>query len=157
MKKKLAVFGKELLQKRDQNEAFAFIAKEAKEMLGAERCSLFVYKVKENELRSLWADGPEEIVVPFDIGIIGETIRVKKSIIENEPYDDVNFLADVDMQTGYYTKNILATPLFNTEGDVIGVLEFLNKKDGFQGDDLKLLEQLAIHVSHYFRNNILKG
>ena len=99
----LTSFDKKVLDKASYVEALEYISIHAKSMVGAERCSIFIYNRDENELSTTLADGTEKIIIPYDIGIVGQTIRVEKPLIENEPYDNANFLSDVDMKTGYYT------------------------------------------------------
>ena len=43
---------------------------------------------------------------------------------------DPRFNYEVDCRTGYITHSILALPICNNEGDVIGVAQVLNKKKG---------------------------
>ena len=147
--RQLTGFDKDLLNKASRLDGLHYIAAHAKSMVGAERCSIFVYNEKENELSTTLADGTEKIIIPYDIGIVGETIRVKRAIIENEPYDNPNFLADVDMQTGYYTQNILTAPIFNAQKEVIGTLQLLNKKDGFGRKDVTTISSFAKSISSF--------
>jgi len=144
-----AAFEKDLLHKSTHFDALRYITIHAKSMIGAERCSVFVYLPKEDKLSTILADGEEKIVMPYDLGIVGEAIRIKKSIIENEPYSNPNFLADVDMQTGYYTQNILTTPIFNVEHEVVGALQLLNKKEGFTKADAQAITSFAEEISDF--------
>ena len=74
----LVGFDKNVLDKASHVEALQYISMHAKSMVGAERCSIFVYNQDENELSTTLADGAEKIVIPYDIGIVGQTIRVEK-------------------------------------------------------------------------------
>ena len=153
----LTAFNQQLLKKESLNDALESISEWSKKLIHAERCSLFVYDKKENRLRSLWADGPVEIEIPFDQGVIGETLRTNKAVLENEPYDDFDFFADIDMQTGYYTQNILSAPLVDKNEQLFGVIELLNKKGGFQKEDLQLLTQIAAVIGRNFTYPHTKG
>jgi len=84
---KLADFGRELLTKKSYEEGIPLISKYAKEIIGVQRCSIFIYD-EENEI--LWttlADGIERIKIDKDKGIVGFTIKEKKMLIVNEPYN----------------------------------------------------------------------
>ena len=43
---------------------------------------------------------------------------------------DTRFNKEVDKKTGYLTKSLLCMPIFNYDGDVIGIAQIMNKKDG---------------------------
>ncbi|MCD6433721.1 MAG: GAF domain-containing protein [Sulfurimonas sp.] len=151
--KQLTSFGQDLLGKNSLIDAVSCISQSAKNIIGADRCSLFIYNIEEDELWTTLADGIQKIVIPFDMGIVGQTIRLKKPIIENDPYGNVNFLFDVDIETGYYTQNILTVPIFNLKREVIGVLEFLNKEDSFNDEDLKFMILFSEYVSNFIVKN----
>jgi len=140
----LADFDKNVLDKASHVEALEYISMHAKSLVGAERCSIFIYDQDEDKLWTTLADGAEKIIIPYDIGIVGQTIRVKKPVIENDPYDNANFLSDVDMKTGYYTQNILTTPICNAQGRVIGVLQLLNKEGGFSKKDTEKITSFIL-------------
>ena len=147
--RQLTDFGKNLLDKDDLSEGLLYISSSAKNITGAERCSLFMYNKKDSELTTTLADGIEKIILPSDMGIVGQTIQMEKPIIENHPYDNKNFLADIDMETGYYTKNLLTTPIFNSQRDIIGVIELLNKDGGFKKEDMEFVSFFSHYVSGF--------
>jgi adenylate cyclase len=102
------------------------------ELLGADRCTLFLYDKKTNELFSRIAEGLEikEIRIPTDSGIAGAVFTTRKTESITDPYKDPRFNQEVDRNTGYRTESILAMPIINKSGDCIGVTEVLNKKAG---------------------------
>ena len=140
-------FSQERLRKSTHPDALRYIALHAKKMINAERCSVFVRN--EDRLSTILADGEDSIDLPYDMGIVGESIRTKKTIIENDPYDNPNFMADIDMQTGYYTQNILTTPIFNTQQEVIGALQLLSKEQGFSKKDAEAITSFAEEISSF--------
>jgi signal transduction protein with GAF and PtsI domain len=72
------------------------------------------------------ADKLRGMKIPFGKGIAGFVFSSGQPIAVADVGQDSNFYAEVDRQTGYSTQTILATPLrFN--GEVIGVLEFVNR------------------------------
>ena len=146
---KLADFGKELLSKTSLEEGLPMIAKYAKGVIGADRCSIFINDPKKNELWTTLADGIEKIVIPSDKGIVGYTIKARKPVIANDAYSNPNFLSDIDKQTGYVTENIVTAPVFNSKRDIIGVLQLLNKEDGFDNEDVKFMIFFAHYISGF--------
>ena len=146
---KLADFGRELLNKKSLREGIPLISKYAKEVILASRCSIFLYDEKNNILWTTIADGIEKIEIPADKGIVGQTIKEKKPIIVNDAYSHPAFLIDVDKESGYKTNNIITAPIFNSNRKVIGVLELLNKEDGFDNEDMKFMIFFAHYVSGF--------
>jgi HD-GYP domain-containing protein (c-di-GMP phosphodiesterase class II) len=62
----------------------------------------------------------------------------------------------VDHETGYRTRSILAVPMRNTRGEVVGVLQALNRRDGpFTGEDEELLGALAGPAASAIENALL--
>jgi GAF domain-containing protein len=146
---KLADFGRQLLTKTSLMDGLPLISEYAKEVIVAERCSIFIYDEKEHSLWTTLADGIETITVDSSHGIIGYTLQEKKALIVNEPYKHEHFLAEVDRDTGYITKNIITAPIFNSKREIIGVLELLNKVGGFDGEDLKFVVFFAHYISGF--------
>jgi signal transduction protein with GAF and PtsI domain len=143
---KLAEFGRELLNKKSLVEGLPLISKYVKDVIGAQRCSIFIYDLHDKELWTTLSDGVEKIVVDSDKGIVGHTIDEKKPIIENDVYSNSHFLPEIDNETGYTTKNLITAPIFNSHREIIGVLQLLNKEGGFDNEDKKFM----IFIEHYF-------
>lgn len=150
---KLREFGKNLLDKESLSDGLSYISLNAKSLTDAERCSIFIYNIEENELWTTLADESEKIILPYDLGIVGQTIKIKKPILENDPYDNQYFLSDIDTQTGYYTRNLLTAPIFNSKKEIIGVIELLNKEDGFNKNDMDFLSFFAHYISSFIELN----
>lgn len=142
---KLADFGRELLDKNSLTEGLPLISKYAKDVSGAQRCSIFMYDADKNEVWTTLADGIEKISIPADKGLVGQTIKAAEPVIENEAYSNPNFLSDIDKESGFKTKNIATTPIFNSQKEILGVLQLLNKDGGFEADDIKFM----VFFSHY--------
>jgi len=122
------------------------IADETCNLLGAERATLFLYDARKDELYSRLATKSEIEVIrfPSDRGIAGAVARHKACLNIPDVYADHRFNPDVDRTTGWRTRNILAVPMTNLEGELVGVLEAMNKRDGaFVADDATLLAALA--------------
>lgn len=146
---KLAEFGRQLLTKTSLVDGLPLISEYAKDVIAAQRCSIFIYDQKEHSLWTTLADGIETITVDSSSGIIGYTLQERKALIVNDPYKHEHFLADVDKDTGYITKNIITAPIFNSKNEIIGVLELLNKVGGFDAADLKFVVFFAHYVSGF--------
>jgi len=146
---KLTAFAKELLKKRSLEEGLPLISKYVKDVIDAERCSIFIYDEKKNELWTTIADGIDKIVIDAEKGIVGYTLKVKKPVLTNQPYEHEAFLSDIDKETGFKTNSIVTAPIFDSHRKIIGVMELLNKENGFDDEDVKFMIFFAHYVSGF--------
>lgn len=116
---------------------------------GAERGSLFLPDEHSNEQRSRVAQGSqEEIRILADTGIAGHVYHKGVGEIIPDAYADPRFNRSVDEKTGFRTRNILCAPMRTIRGEMLGVAEILNKKDGdFTEADLALTEAMCRQAS----------
>ncbi len=152
---KLADFGKELLNKTSLVEGIPLISKYAKEIIGADRCSIFIYNSVKDELWTTMADGIEKIIIPSDKGIVGHTLEVKKPLLVHNTESDPLFLSAIDKNSGYKTNNLVTAPVFNSEREIIGVLQLQNKETGFNEDDVKFMKFFAHYISGFLELSTL--
>jgi putative methionine-R-sulfoxide reductase with GAF domain len=81
--------------------------------------------------------------IPKDRSIAGWILENSQPVRIADVKKDERFNPDIDALTGYETKSVLCVPLMMRTG-VIGVLELLNKKDGFYtGADEEIIKYLA--------------
>ncbi len=112
----------------------------------AERGTLFLNDPETGELYSRVTQGDlvREIRILNDSGIAGFVFQNGEGVIIHDAYKDARFNRSVDEQTGYVTRNIICVPIRTVTGQVIGVIQQLNKIKGkFNKDDLSLLEAMA--------------
>jgi len=130
-----------------------------REMLGADRGSVFLLDKDRGELWSLVAEGDEvkEIRFSVDKGIAGYVARTGRTVNIPDAYSDPRFNREVDRRTGYRTKSILCSPMKNLQGEVIGVVQILNKLEGdtFTKDDEIALEAFAAQAAIAIENALL--
>ena len=82
------------------------------------------------------------------LGIAGSVAMTGQMINVADAYEHPLFYKDLDLQTGYRTRTLLAVPLRDLKGEIIGVGEAINKSEGlFTDEDAELLQTLAAHVS----------
>ena len=123
------------------------IAEETKVALKADRCTVYLYDQKNNELYSKVATGLDafkELRIPADKGLAGHVVQTGETINIKDAYKDPRFNPDVDKKTGYRTRTILCLPIKNFNQEIIGVFQVLNKFDEtFTIDDEDLLIAIA--------------
>lgn len=114
--------------------------------IDCDRGTLFLNDAETGELYSRVAQGDltREIRLLNNSGIAGHVFQTGEGLIIDDPYSDPRFNASVDERTGYRTRNILCVPVRTMAGDIIGVMQSLNKNDGeFSRDDLQLLSEMT--------------
>src|ERR1035438_8514659 len=113
---------------------------------GAESGTLFLNDESNSELYSRVAEGGavREIRMINSSGVAGHVFTTGEGAIVDDPYSDPRFNQAVDKQTGYLTHSLLCAPVRTAKGEVIGVLQVLNKQQGlFTKEDLRLLEEMT--------------
>ena len=135
-------------------------------LIGTERCSLFLLDREAKELYSLVFDaGPDDesratspidqiqlvsptrrptanARFPMDRGIAGHVAMTGETLVVHDAYADERFNRSMDEKTGFRTRNILALPIRDEDGTVVGVAQLLNKAGGepFTGDDVRAVD-----------------
>ncbi len=144
----IAEFGKRLMSMDDMENVLELISEEAKSLVDAERCSIFIVDYEDRILWTKLSDGIGRIVIGLDSGVVGMTYKTKKPQIVNNPYEDEHFLPNIDKKSGYTTKNMITVPIFDSKRNVMGIMQLLNKKRfDFGNEDLELLTFFANYVS----------
>ncbi|CAH0563713.1 unnamed protein product [Brassicogethes aeneus] len=69
----------------------------------------------------------DEIRIPWGTGIVGYVAQSGEAVNIPDAYQDNRFNHDIDTLTGYRTKTLLCMPIKDTNGDVIGVAQVINK------------------------------
>ena len=141
---KVLQISRDMVATNDLDELLGLIIVRSMELLEAERATLFLYDAGSDELFSRIAAEAGEIRFPAGVGIAGAVVRSKQVLNVPDAYADERFNRDIDRRTGFRTRNILAVPLLNHDGELAGVLEVLNKRGGrFDEDDITLAETLG--------------
>ena len=124
----------------------------------AERGTLFLYDDHTRELYSRVAQGNlvREIRIMSTRGIAGHVYTSGEGLIVDDAYADERFDASVDKETGFTTRTILCVPVKTVRGEIIGVLQMLNKADGpFSRSDQSILEAMATQAAITLRSTQL--
>ena len=138
--------GHQLISSNQFEDGLSLISDHLTKVTGAERCSIFIHDKETNELWTILAMGIKKLQISAEKGIVGYVFRTKDSVIENNMENNPFFLSDIDKQSGYTTRNIIACPIYNSKKELIGVLELLNKRNGFNEFDLDFLNVFANYL-----------
>jgi len=152
-------FGHEVsLRILNLDELLKLIMAETRNILDADRCTVFLRDFDTDTLFSKIADGmgSREIRIPMEKGIAGAVARSGELMNIKDAYSDERFNTATDKKTGYNTKTILSCPMKNKMGESIGVFQVLNKKGGvFDAEDEKILLLLARQAADAVENAFL--
>jgi len=133
------------------NEILELILDKVRDALEADRATLFFLTDKGDELVSRIAVGEsvQSIRVHVGEGVAGSVAKTGKAVRIRDAYKDPRFLREWDDLTGYRTRSVLAAPMRNHQGRIIGVIQALNKKSksNFTKEDLEILVALATHAA----------
>ncbi len=148
------------------NDMLQSITQKTGELLSADRTSIFLLDEEQHQLWSIVAKDdtgkPLEIRIPADKGIAGEAASSQKVVnIPYDFYDDPRSTAakEFDKRNHYRTYTMLALPLVNDEGELVAVVQLINKvksphdpsaplekrisHEGFTDQDIALFEEFA--------------
>jgi len=142
---------------RELDSLLPLIIREAAKVVDADRCTLFILDRDRGELWSKVAQGAaSEIRVKLGRGIAGTVAETGSVINITDAYQDPRFNRDVDLATGYRTHSILCVPMRDAAGEVTGVLQALNKRQGtFGEEDAELLLALGGQAAGAIENALL--
>ena len=152
----LLKLGKEILFQKNVEKLIETIANITREVLNADRCSIFLYDKEKDILYSKIAHGVKRLEIPKDKGIVGFTFNTGEIQIVLDAYKDSRFYPEIDKVTGYKTKSLLTAPLLDSKNKPFGVIEVINKKEGFFTNfDAELLVLFSSYISYILENAFL--
>ncbi len=144
---KIVKLSQMLLEFDKLEDALPKVVQEIKNIINADRSTIFIYSQSSNMIWTYLADGVDKLILSADKGIVGYVIKNKTIKKVNDTSKEPLFYKDVDENTGYQTKNILSVPLLNEENKVIGVIQLLNKEGGFTKDDINIAYLFSNYLS----------
>ncbi|GMH60020.1 hypothetical protein TL16_g02949 [Triparma laevis f. inornata] len=144
---------------------FQTIMNSARDLLGCDRCSLFLI---DHETEEFWSYVTEsdgvEFRFPMSKGIIGQVAEDKNTLNIEDAYKVASFNAEADAQSGYRTKSILCMPVMTAEGHMVAVIEMINKLDSdktknnyipFRSSDEDILAKFTSVIAGALSNSLV--
>ena len=132
----------------DLKELLGLIIDVGRDVLQADRGTVFLYDREAGELFATVATGEKEIRFSIDAGIAGQCARDRQVINVPDCYTDPRFNQDIDHQTGYRTRCLIAVPLIGLDDQLVGVIQLLNPdKSNFDEMDERIAEALAAQAA----------
>src|SRR5436190_10955667 len=124
-----------IAQEQEIEDLLRLNADMARDLVGADRCSIWLVDATARQLYTTVAHGVGEIRVDFGHGLVGACVSTGEAVVANEPSNDERFLRGIDTTSGYVTQSVLVVPLRSEGGKIIGAFQALNKPGGFSESD----------------------
>ncbi|HKS16874.1 MAG TPA: GAF domain-containing protein [Planctomycetota bacterium] len=119
------------------------------EAIPADASSLFLVTAEDGTMTVVAATGPvadkvKGMKLPPGVGMPGVVARDRRTVAVSDVKKEPNYSRERHKIAGYETTSLLAVPVLY-KGDLTGVLEVLNRKDGpeWMRHEVELLERLA--------------
>ncbi len=137
-----------IAKERDFDRLLVLLADMGRDLIVADRCTVWLIDEKARTLWSRVAHGVDRILIPMDHGIAGHVASTGQTMITNDPYNDSRFDRNVDIKTGYKTTSVIALPIQDSQGKNIGVFQAVNKMTGGRQFSQKDVEHLLLAATY---------
>jgi len=137
-----------IAKERNIDTILELIADFGRDVVTADRCTVWLIDDRKDILWTRVAHGVDRIEIPRDKGIAGVVAESGEPLIINDPYSDPRFDKEVDKKTGYTTYGIIALPIRDSKGKMIGVVQVLNSRTPIKKFTQKDQEHLVLAASY---------
>ncbi len=135
----------------DLAELLELILKIARREVQADRGTVFLVDREHQELWSIVAFGldHQEIRLPFGSGIAGRVAVTGETVNVPDAYKLPFFEPGFDLKFSYHTRSLLCLPIRHHTGEIVGVIQLLNKTTDtqFSDADVEFLAKLSGHMA----------
>lgn len=128
------------------------------ELVSAEAASVLLLNDERTQFAFYQVEGPLKPILatatfPADKGLAGSVLATQQSELVNDVQNDPRFYRQVDIESGFVTRNLIAIPLIAGQ-EPVGVLEVLNKAENalFVEEERLLLLSIAEEIAFAIRN-----
>jgi signal transduction histidine kinase/CRP-like cAMP-binding protein len=139
----------------DLDKLLGLILEVATRSINADRGTVYLLDQTAQELWSKVAQGNNivEIRLPLGKGLAGYVAQTGEIVNISDAYKDPRFNPEIDKKSGYKTRNVLCMPMRDREGRIVGVFQFLNKREGpFGPEDESFIDGLSVHAAIALEN-----
>lgn len=140
------------------NEVLETILNACTEAASAEGASILLLDENKERFVFYQVEGPSKPILkgakfPADKGIAGVVLNTQRSEIINDVQANPGFYGEIDLDSGFRTRSMIAIPLTAGE-ERIGILEVLNKTEGksFNMEECLILYSIAEEIAYAMRN-----
>ncbi|WP_231506204.1 HD domain-containing phosphohydrolase [Paenibacillus sp. UNC451MF] len=148
-------YASKITNERRLDYLLLLMADMGREMILADRCTVWLLDKQKNELYSKVAHGVPPLRMPASAGLVGHSIAAGSPIFINDAYENVEYkevllsgAIAMDKQTGYRTKSLMVIPFHNNEGEIMGAFQAVNKLTADEAFSEKDVEYLSLAASY---------
>ena len=136
----------------EYNSLVMFYIKILPKLMQVERCTIFLKEEGGDSLVSMYGTGLEKqhIEAPLQGSIVGHVMAEGRPVIENELHEKDGYHQEMDVRTGFVSRNTLCVPVKSgTDGRILGVIQLLNtlSKTPFSDSSCQALDEVAEYLS----------
>lgn len=134
----------------DLDALLTVIVEKASAVVEAQRTSIFVYDAGRDILWSHRGQGITSVIeLPMGSGIAGDVARTLQPANVADAYADARFNRESDTRSGFRTSSVIAAPILDSAGKLLGVVQSVNKTTAarFDADDDSLMRAIASHIA----------
>jgi len=153
----LIALASDLTAELEPSRLFPLIISRVTEVMAVERTSLYVIDWDKRELWTKVAEGIDPIALPVGKGISGRVAETGEVINVVDAWELPYFDRSFDLINNFRTRSVLCLPVKSPTGQMIGVLQVINKKEatGFDIKDEVFMKSLASQVGIALENSFL--
>ncbi|OPH57280.1 histidine kinase [Paenibacillus ferrarius] len=148
-------YAAKIANERTLDNVLMLMADMGREMIVSDRCTVWLLDTAKNELWSKVAHGLDEIRIPSNAGLVGYAVTYDKAVFIDDAYTNeeykpylLNGALRTDQQTGYRTKALMVIPFRNSQGEIMGAYQAINKLTACEQFSDKDMEYLTLASSY---------
>lgn len=148
-------YAAKIANERILDNVLMLMADMGREMIVSDRCTVWLLDTNKNELWSKVAHGLDEIRIPSTVGLVGYAVTNDKAVFIHDAYSNeeyksylVNGALKMDQHTGYHTKAMMVIPFRNSQGQIMGAYQAINKLTASEQFSDKDMEYLTLASSY---------
>ncbi|WP_282936748.1 HD domain-containing phosphohydrolase [Paenibacillus sp. RC67] len=158
-------YASKITNERRLDYLLLLMADMGREMILADRCTVWLLDKQKNELYSKVAHGVPPLRMSADAGLVGHSIASGSPIFINDAYENIEYKEvmqsgafAMDKQTGYRTNSLMVIPFHNNEGEIMGAYQAVNKltkEEAFTERDVEYLSLAASYAGKSLESALL--
>lgn len=158
-------YAAKIANERNLDNVLMLMADMGRDMIAADRCTVWLLDRNRNELWSKVAHGVAEMRIPSHAGLVGHAVTSGEPVFIADAYENIEFrevlqngAIRIDKQTGYRTKALMVIPFRNNEGEIMGAYQAVNKLTlaaEFSDKDLEYLTLAASYAGKSLESALL--
>jgi GAF domain-containing protein len=144
-----------LRREDDKRQLFDSVITQVAKFFGAEAATVMLLDKERNDLYTMASENMPEFRTPVGTGIMGSVAQTKRFInladVRRTPLYDEKRHRNYQ-GTGMDVTSVLCMPILD-DGEVVGVVEIINKQGGFSSRDEDILCAVCSHIAVYLHSS----